>query len=170
MRSVWGQANNEIVCVMFLEVNQESAMLIKNCSISVSWCRVCWRVVYSMFRTAAEECVHYCPLYAFSATFRTRVTRIQVFTSPMRLLYPAHVFPFEWTLFSFWLKRWTQSMVLPAWTDPLSNHESVPAHSMQDYVIKYRGYTLQQWGEHGTPPKNPLPSNFNPCDVSFLCS
>ena len=114
---------------------------------------VCLCILYSMFRAAGW-----------------RMLMIIFYTnSDVHSGHCSH-FPFKWTLFCFWLKRSTQSMVLPDCADPLSNHESVPAQSIWDCVIKYRGYTLQQWGEHGTPPKNPLPSNFNPCDVSFLPS
>lgn len=95
MRSVWGRANN-VVRVMFLEVHQLSAMLIKNGTISASQCRLCdW--------DSAKECVCYWPLYVFSSTFRTWVTCIQVFTSPVRLLYAAH--NLQQRLYPFGLNR-----------------------------------------------------------------
>lgn len=154
---------------MFLEINQCSAMLIINCCVfSLMMSPLRLSILYSVFRAAG------CRMYRL-LSFMSIQLYIQDTGHSHTGLYKSHVallsrthFPFEWTLFSFWLKRWTQSMVLPACTDPLSNHESVPAHTLWDCVIKYRGYTLQQWGEHGTPPKNPLPSNFNPPDVSFL--
>lgn len=160
-RGAWGPANNEIVCVMFLEADQESATpLIKNCSISVLWC--CLGVCGSCSECSelpAEECVHYCPLYAFSSTYRTRVTRIRAFYKSCEALSSCTRFPFEWTLFS----------LLAQTVNTINGSSSVYWPTFWPWIslsppyarLKYER-TLQHWGEHGTSPKEPFHTRVRP--------
>lgn len=122
---------------MVQEGKQRSAMLIKTCSIHR--------------RSCSDECAHVSPGYAFSSACWTGVACIQSSANPIRLFFSCAHFPFEWTLFSFWLEQRTWSAVLPGLTDPLSNSESVPDHSMYDCVVKCTFSKSER--ERGTPQK-----------------
>lgn len=89
------------------------------------------------------------------------------FTSPARLFHPARVFHLNEHYSPSWPKLRTQSMVLPASTGPLSDHESVSA---PPYARLKHERTLQRWGEHGTSPKEPFPSRVRPPYVRILHS
>ena len=79
MHSVCGWSNN--VIVMFLEVNQQGAMLI----ISVPLCRLC-ACSLSDSRFRADGRIQCCRPHTCSSA------HVLLFTSPIRLFYPAHIF------------------------------------------------------------------------------
>ena len=98
----------------------------------------CSSAAYSMFRL---KNVYIIVLYTLSAPHSGHIL---VFTSPIRLLYPAHVFHLNEHYSPFGSNsehnQWFFQLVL---THFLTTNQSQP-HSMRDDVIKYRGYSLQQ--------------------------